>query len=170
MTDTNRWNNISYAALQKFVAIAFERLEILGPGQITSLFIAMILLFVGLSLPASLGNHLAKKSKITSTTNKKRSKQYIWRVLFLGSCCLIPFRGADFNNKVKAAELFHLPPLVLFVTHLISLKAIGFDQNEPFTLDKEMEQLQSLHRGSSNQDPAGIMGQVKGFAKVREFK
>lgn len=50
---------------------------------------------------------------------------------------------------------------------LHTLQALGIDQdNESFTVDKGMEQLGSLRRGSKNQDPVGIMMQVKGFAKV----
>ena len=55
---------------------------------------------------------------------------------------------------------------MLPLAHFYLLQAPGMDQDEPFALDKGMEQLRSLRRGSKNHDPAGIMTQIKGFAKV----
>ena len=52
------------------------------------------------------------------------------------------------------------------MSHTLFLQALGINQDEPFTLDKGMKQLRSLRRGSKKQDPAGIMMQIKDFAKV----
>ena len=60
------------------------------------------------------------------------------------------------------------------MTHFILLQALGIDHqdDEPFTLDKGMEQLKGMSRslrrssGSNDRDPAGIMMQLKDFAKV----
>ena len=56
-----------------------------------------------------------------------------------------------------------------------SLQALGIDHQDddgPFTLEKGMEQLKDMSRslrrssGSNDRDPAGIMMQLKDFAKV----
>ena len=128
--------------------------------------IAMILAVIVLSLPTFTSNASAIKRK--NRKNKKTSKHAIWKVLVLVCCCLIPFGGADSNNKVCQITKnygFCRPVLVGDSLHTL-LQALGMDQDEPFTLDKGMQQLRSLRHGSKTQDPAGIMMQVKGFAKV----
>ena len=130
----------------------------------------MILLVIGLSLTTFLSNPSVIKNRIASLKNKKMSKQAVWKVLVIAivSCCLIPFGGADSNNKVRAKSPRAVVAVQKFwlVTHFILLQALGIDQDKPFTLDKGMDKLRSLRHGSKNQDPSGIMMQVKSFAKV----
>ena len=64
-----------------------------------------------------------------------------------------------------------MPNVLGLVTHFILLQALRIDQDEPFTIDKGMDQLngmaRSLRRGLNDGDHAGMMMQIKDFAKVR---